>query len=257
MALPGGQTILTSRPVERTASQTLSGRTHSMNQPEFDIEVKPARGELRSTINVPPDSANRTTITEETHLYTTLQTTLVQVQYGLYNDQPACLLIVDFRFKFRPGVHRVKSVKIHIELSFPPTAAGGINNETQNSPPYPMVVKIAPRILHGTPVFESVGRTDTASGDAGYDTLGLHFSLQRESRYDRKLKSKIEGVIIGTAEHPESQIEWDVTEANKVKSGVVPFFRAAVIISQGVGESMRSSKWTLRKDGWLMDSGRD
>src|SRR5437762_6924472 len=123
----------------------------AVNQYHFDIELKPSIDELRPTVNIPPDAPNRPTITEETHKHTTLRTALVQVQYGTYDGKSACLLVLDFRFKFRDGVHRVKSVKIHIDFSSPPSSAhtnlASITAQSVN------VANIEPKILLSAPIY--------------------------------------------------------------------------------------------------------
>lgn len=220
-----------------------------MNEYRFDIELKPSSDELRPTKNIPTDAPNRQTITEETHRHTTLQTTLRQVQFGTYNEKPTCLLVLAFRFKFRPGIHRVKSVKVHIDFSSPSTSipAGAPTGGTSQSI---SVVNIEPKVLLGAPVYEAVNTTKSAGVDAGNENVGLHFSLERGSNYTRKRQIKIEGIVIGEEDTPDSQVEWDIAEAAKVKGGVVPTFRAAILL-QYTGPKIYANFKMDAEEGWL------
>ena len=221
-----------------------------MNERQFDIELKPSSDELRPTRNIHADAPNRQTITEETHRHTTLQTTLLQVQYGTYNEQSACLLVFGFRFKFRTGVHRLKSVKVHIDFSAqsaPITRTVGTS--VKPTSPSISVINIEPKVLQGAPVYEAITSTKGADAHGGNDYAGVQFSLQKASNYTRKRLIKIEGVVIGDEDNPDSKVEWDITEAAQVKGGVVPMFRGAVLLQYNSPKIYANFKLDA-EEGW-------
>jgi hypothetical protein len=62
--------------------------------------------------------------------------------------------------------------------------------------------------------------------------------------------AKIEGVIIGDEDTPDSKVEWDITEAAKVKGGVVPMFRGAILLQYN-GPKIHANFKLDAEEGWM------
>lgn len=214
---------------------------------EVTIPLSPKSGELRPQHNAANSSATRTNVLEyDPDDYTLVNIRADTVQYGTFDGEPAALIVLRFIVKFRPGNKRLRS--FHVTIQFrPPTvaaaASGTMPAPAPTSTPWPRVIALAPEERRGKLFTEE--RSVTGGGvlnlqvPAGPNgaTVGPGVGGQRANKGSREYEMRLSGWIksgegpAGGAAATDSVAVWDCVEAARACRGVLPGYRAALVVA--------------------------
>jgi len=195
---------------------------------DITIPLQPNSGELRPQHNPPGFSGTRENALEHDPDDTTMVNIRVEtIQYGKYAGQPAALIILRFIARFRPGIKRLRSFHISIEYRHD---AEGVEQ--------PKVVALAPEDCRGKIFTEE--RESSASAELGVP-LGLpdltaNAGIQRSSAMTREHEMRLSGWRRSSADASDNIAVWDCVEAKKAAKGVLPNFRALMIVKYSENE---------------------
>jgi len=183
---------------------------------DIEIELRPKHGELRPQYNPPGGPATRENILEfDPNSHTLVNIRRETVQYGTVEGNPAALIILRFIIKFRTGHKRLRS--FHVEIDFhehgaPPTSKV---NRTR-------VIALAPE--------EGGGRIFTTdriiSNTAQEKTQEGIVSKQSNKEHEVKLM----GWKRSSGSGMDNVAVWDCSEGRKAAKGLIPDYRAAIIV---------------------------
>lgn len=199
---------------------------------EFSLNLEPKAGQLRPQHNQPGESGTRENALE----YDPDERTLVNVridtvQYGIYDEMPAALILLHFKVKFRPA-KRIRN--FHINLEF----RNQSDNESGEIKSHPRVIKLAPEELRGKIFTEERSTTSTAGADMPLGPTGanLHLNGEMASTINREYELKLSGWKKSSDIATDNVVVWDCAEAKKAARGVVPGYRGAIIVKHSANE---------------------
>lgn len=207
---------------------------------DVTVALRPKTGELRPQKNPPGFSGTRDNALEyDPDDYTLVNIRTESVQYGKYAGQPAALIILRFIVRFRPGNKRLRSFHVSIEFSHPApdsetgsdgVAAGGIQAQ-------PKVLAFAPEDCRGS-LFTEERDTAVSLGlgmplgvpglSADWPDAGV--TVERSSKIVKEREMRLSGWRRSSANAVDNIVVWDCVEAKKVAKGVLPNFRAVMVV---------------------------
>jgi hypothetical protein len=161
------------------------------------------------------------------------------------------LIVIDFHFTSTPKGKRFRDVKLCVAFGRGDEAIGSAND--------PVVRQIAP---HGTFAMDASTqkREETWEGHASADApaslakLGIGGSYSRKTTTDDKFYSILNGKpwIQVRNDGDWNSADWHITENRKLKHGVPPSLRAAIIISMPEEGKFRAELGMVAKiGGWF------
>jgi hypothetical protein len=180
---------------------------------------------------------NRPLATQDHIGHTAFGAILKRVQYGTYEGDPACLISLEFSFRFKSKSHsRYCYAEIGVEFE---KATDVQKPRVRSMDPAldPRVINLAPKEVYGivktvdekkywdvsiplkfeSPVGVSAGITGT---------LGAERNMTEENRME------IHGNLAQDDDHDEgaNAVTWDLTENSSNKDGIFRSFRAAIVV---------------------------
>ena len=181
---------------------------------------------------------NRTLITRDEVRDTSFSAALNRVHYGTYKGEPACLVSIDFSFRFRP---RVLSRYSHASIKVTFKRAMDIHNHkirSDDPSDDPGVVIMAPKEVYGivTTVDEKKVRDITIplmfSTPIGL-SAGFQGHVSTERTEHRENRMEIHGELYYDDDHDEAPygVTWDLYENSDQRDGIFRNFRAAIVVS--------------------------
>jgi len=181
---------------------------------------------------------NRTLITRDEVRDTSFSAALNRVHYGTYKGEPACLVSIDFSFRFRL---RVLSRYSHASIKVTFKRAMDIHNHkirSDDPSDDPGVVIMAPKEVYGivTTVDEKKVRDitiplmfNTPVGlSAGFEG---HAGTERTEHQGNRME--IHGELYYDDDHDEAPygVTWDLYENSNQRDGIFRNFGAAIVVS--------------------------
>ncbi|KAI0099039.1 hypothetical protein GGR51DRAFT_536556 [Nemania sp. FL0031] len=158
------------------------------------------------------------------------------IQYGTYGKKPACLLAIDFSFRF-PTRSNSRFSSAYIEVTF--EKALDISKPRLRSTDAsldPIVANFAPKQLSDEPKVREVSRMFEVEIpfkiEAPFVSAG--FSLKRSSEIvqTEEGRGQIHGTLFQDDEHDDGPngVAWDLEENHVSKEGIVRSLRALVVL---------------------------
>ena len=194
---------------------------------EFVLDLQAKAGELRPQHNEPGQSSTRENALEyDPNEYTLINLRIDTVQYGLYEGEPAALIIFRFIIKFRLGSRRIRNFHVNIEFRKQGTRGEG------ESSSHPKVMQLAPEERRGKIFTEERGNTITAGAEVPLGPTGakVHVDDEIARKINREYELKLSGWKKSSDVATDNVLVWDCTEAKKAAKGVVPGYRAAAVV---------------------------
>ncbi|KAK4456562.1 hypothetical protein QBC42DRAFT_281008 [Cladorrhinum samala] len=207
---------------------------------EVTIPLHPKSGELRPMRNPPGFTGTREKALEyDPDDYTVVNVYVDTVQYGKYSGHASvALIILRFTVRFRPGNKRLRS--FHIDIEFSRLHGEEDNNDMD---PAPKVLALAPEDCRGK-LFTEERDISTSLGlglaaPLGGPSLEANAGIERSStvfkEHEMRLSGwKRSGSLSSSSSSAAAVVDnfavWDCVEAKKVAKGVLPNFRAAMIV---------------------------
>ncbi|KAF4332401.1 hypothetical protein FBEOM_13798 [Fusarium beomiforme] len=179
---------------------------------------------------------NRSLATQE-HIGKTSYNAYVQhVQYGTYQGKPACLIAIDFAFRF-PPLEGSRFSSAEIEVTF--EKALNIQNPSVRSTDAsldPIVANFAPKTVIGqvkelesTKLFEI---EVPVVFETPFGSAGLTSRWSKETKVTEEGRMEIHGNLAQDDDHDDgaNSVTWDMTENPISKEGILRSFRGALIL---------------------------
>ncbi|ETS85178.1 hypothetical protein PFICI_03203 [Pestalotiopsis fici W106-1] len=184
---------------------------------------------------------NRQLATHETLGRTGYSAYVRHVQYGSYQEKPACLVVVDFSFRF-PTRSNNRFTSAYIEVRFEKAPQGasephGSEDRASSSPDDPEVVNFAPKQLSdNAPTERKVNRLFELEVpfkvEVPYVSMG--FSFKRSAGWARteEGRGRVHGGFYQDDDHDDGAngVTWDVEENHVSKEGIVRDLRTLVML---------------------------
>lgn len=180
---------------------------------------------------------NRTLATHERIGKTSFSATLGQVLYGKYKGDDACLVVIDFSFRFRSEVACRYS---YAEILVAFRRAVDIRNPRKRADDPsedPRVTNMAPKevygILKASKEKNSYGITIPAMFES---PIGLWTSIEghagKEETEHQENRMEIHGDLYFDDEHDQyaNAVTWDLSENDALKDGIFRYFKAAIVL---------------------------
>lgn len=190
---------------------------------EFTLNLQPETGELRPQRNGPGQSSTRENALEyDPDEYTLVNIRIDSVQYGTFDSNPAALIMIRFILKYRPGSRRIRNFHVKIEFR-KQNAATAI---------HPKVLRFAPEERRGKIYAEERANSVKAGAALPVGIAGAKLEVDDElaHKINREYELKLSGWKKSSDVAPDNVLVWDCMEAKKAAKGVVPGYRAAVIV---------------------------
>src|SRR5436190_9834038 len=206
---------------------------------DFDVtEEKPILG-IHNNGRV-----NRPLATQDKIGNTSFSAILNQVHYGTYENKPACLISLDFSFRFRAMSlcrHNYAEIEVEFEKTIDPQ-----NPKVRCRSPMldPKVVNMAPKEVYG------IAKTD---GERKYWDVSIPIMFKSPIGASAGITGNAEtGKIVGEDnymaiygelsqddDHDEGAngVTWDLTENQAQNNGIFRHFRAAIIVQHRPNEA--------------------
>ena len=215
---------------EENASQNSALRSYEMR--EVVLEPAAGRGELGGAKNPRPDET-RQKVLDKDFLNRRAVGKVLRVQYGYYKTQPACLLVLNFTFRYSRDLLRFKEAKIVI--SFERMSRGGKVTGQEKDP---IVRNYSPKTIFGFVTTESIDLTYSGKIQCtvplGPVTLSPELQTTKGSSFTKDHRLQIIGQDFPTKDGAESsEVEWTVSERGKVDYGIPNELNVGVIIEYG------------------------
>jgi hypothetical protein len=188
---------------------------------------------------------NRKLATQEKIGDTSFSATLNRVQYGTYNGASACLVAIDFSFRFKPKApSRYSYASIHIafnraiDVLKPKLRATDLLDD-------PKVVNIAPKEVYGTVHIIDKKKTRNISIPLMFESqthvsTGIEGLVGTETTEQTENRMEIHGQVYYDDDHDEepNAVSWDLYENKVQKDGIFQNFRAAMVVANSAGKAM-------------------
>ncbi|KAF1997263.1 hypothetical protein P154DRAFT_292434 [Amniculicola lignicola CBS 123094] len=188
---------------------------------------------------------NRQLITQEKIGSTSFSATTQHVQYGKYHGSPACLVAIDFIFRFKPKVLARYSYA-SITVTFRRATDLG-NHRASKAPPQddPHVANMAPKSMYGVAAaFEERPAHDVTVPVVFENPLGLGTAVESHAKIEDTGNTEHRMEIHGQPFEDDDHIDapngasWDLFEDPVKKDGILRNFRAAVVVLNPPGQPM-------------------
>ena len=209
------------------ANQSTALRSYEVR--EVDLEPAASRGELGRAKNPPPDETRQKALDKE-FLNRRAVGKFLRVQYGYYKSRPACLLVLNFTFRYSQDLLRFKEAKI--VLSFDRMYREGKTTEQEK---VPIVRNYSPKTVFGFITTESIDLTYSGkvqcSVPAGPVTISPELQTTKGSSFTKDHRLQIIGQDFPAKDGAESsEVEWTVSERGKVKYGIPNDLNVGVVV---------------------------
>ncbi|KAK4172653.1 hypothetical protein QBC36DRAFT_337381 [Triangularia setosa] len=183
---------------------------------------------------------NRTLATHSNISPSSYSAYLRHVQYGLYQSQPACLLALDFSFRF-PANSTSRFSSAEITLTFTHALDPSKPSLQSSDPTFdPIVANFAPVSILGAPQSRTNSNTfEIAAPLTLFDTpFGLGPSVGVTPRWAKETikteegQAELYGYLAPDDDHDDgaNSIAWDMTENPVSKGGIFRSFRGVVVL---------------------------
>lgn len=219
-----------------SANESINKDSPSLNgsfETDFKLESTEAPAQLGP---IPVGLPNRCVITRDRIGSTSFRATTQHVQYGKYDDELACLVVLEFAFRFKPRVlSRYSSAYVRVTFR----CAGDVKDSTIKANPEedPLVKGFGPRRVYGF-----VSNSDNKlvrelkvpfAFEGGGVHVGLETSFTTEQTAQQAHRMKILGQTYDDDEHFDkgpNGVEWDLLENEVEKEGIFRNFRGAIVV---------------------------
>jgi len=182
------------------------------------------------------ERVNRALATQE-HIGRTSYSAYVQhVQYGTYQGKPACLLAIDFSFRFPPKASS-RFTYAEVEVTF--EKALDMKNPLLRSTDAsldPIVVNFAPKEILGVVKDrenkKSFGIEVPIVFQVPFGSAGLSAKWSHETTLTEEGRFELHGDLAQDDEHDDgaNSVVWDLTENKISKDGILRSFRGVVLL---------------------------
>ena len=178
------------------------------------LELKPKQGELRPQKNNPGQHITRENVAEyDPDESTLLNIRMETAQYGLYEAQPAILIVLRFIVKFRGGNRRIRSFNVNVEFS---------NHSDVEQIPSPSVKAFAPDDCDGT-------------------LFGLEDNPDTSLVEQRRFLPTIEGWKKSSKDGPDNIVVWDCVETERRIAGLPAGYRGVIVIQHAKDAKLQAT----------------
>jgi hypothetical protein len=194
----------------------------SEHPPQIDLILgPPGGGELKPKDFSAVDPVSRENIyEEELGKHTHLNVQLHLAQFGVYDGEPAALLVFRFIFQYRSGRKRITAVSINAQF------------RTEGPEAIPYVVSLAPEQVNGEIFEEQCTHAVSGGVHLGAPYLGAGFQANTGGTFTRqhvlslqgsRKSSDLKGAVY-------DRVVWDCEETRKKAKGIIPKYLGAVIV---------------------------
>jgi hypothetical protein len=179
---------------------------------------------------------NRNLITRDAVRDTSFSATLNRVHYGTYKGEPACLVSIDFSFRFRPRVpsrYSYASIKVTFKR-----AMDILDHKTRSddSSDDPRVVNMAPKEVYGIVKTVDDKKIRDITMPLMFRTpIGLstgvegHMGTERTEQQENRME--IHGNLYYDDDHDEAYgVTWELYENSAQRDGIFRNIRAAIVL---------------------------
>lgn len=209
---------------------------------ETDLDIKQEDVPLLKIHN--DGRVNRPLATQDHIGHTAFGAVLKRVHYGIYQDEPACLISLEFSFKFKSKSHsRYCYAEIDVEFE---KAVDVRKPKIRSTDPDsdPQVVNFAPKEVYGIVKTVNEKKYGDVSIPLMFQTpVGLSAGIMGTFGAEKKMieenRMEIHGNLAQDDDHDEgaNAVTWDLTENATSKDGILRSFRAAIVVKYGRGEA--------------------
>jgi hypothetical protein len=181
---------------------------------------------------------NRPLLTQDRVRKTSFSAYLGLVQYGTYRRDPACLLAIDFSFRF-PNQGNGRFSSAEIELTFEKALDSARPSVRCLDPSLdPVVANFAPKTLLGQIKTREQTKTHEIEvpvvfeAPVGAAKVGVTGKFGTETTMTEEGRSEVHGNLAQDDEHDEgaNSVTWDMTENPLKMDGILRNFRGVVIL---------------------------
>jgi hypothetical protein len=166
------------------------------------------------------------------------------VQYGTYQDKPACLLGVDFAFRF-PSKANSRFTSAEIEVTFE-KALNSKNPSLRSTDASldPIVANFAPKEILGSVVQRENKKSFEIEVpivfDVPFGSAGITTKWTRKTTFTEEGRSEVHGNLAQDDEHADgaNSVTWDLTENPVSKDGILRSFRGVFLLFCVPGEAL-------------------
>jgi len=197
------------------------------------VPLRPKADELGPRRNPPGAATTRDNVLEyDPDVYTLVNIRTETVQYGKYGGNFAALITLRFIIKFRPGHRRLRSFHVSIEFGNHETTDQTDNHKERSPLELPRVRALAPEERRGR-IFTEEREGDVSAGvdvpfgpSHGPAKVGLEWGKAMTREHEMKLSGWCKSSPRGT----DNVVVWDCVEAKKAAKGVLPGYKAAIVV---------------------------
>jgi|TARA_R110002003_G_scaffold9_14_gene486 hypothetical protein len=188
---------------------------------------------------------NRHLITQDKIGSTSFSATTQRIQYGTYHGKHACLIVIDFTFRFKPKVAaRYSYASITVMFR---RATDSSNHRAPKAPPEsdPHVVNMAPKSMYGVVTSVEDKTVHDVTVPVMFENpfglkagVELHTSMERLEHSEHRME--IHGQRYEDDDHVDAPngVSWDLFENPIHQNGILRNFRAAVVVLNPPGKPM-------------------
>lgn len=189
------------------------------------------------------ERVNRSLATHEHIGRTGYSAYLRHVQYGTYQSRPACLVAVEFSFRFPPKANsRFSSAEVEVTFEKALDRNKPARRCTDASLD-PIVANFAPKQLFG-----QVRERENSNAfevevpvtfELPFGSTGLSARWKRETTATEKGRTELYGNLAQDDEHDDgaNSVAWDLVENSVSKEGILRSFRGVMLLWHRVGEA--------------------
>jgi len=195
------------------------------------IALHPKTGELRPQHNPPGFVGTRDNALEyDPDDYTIVNIRTESVQYGKYAGCSAALIILRFIVRFRPGNKRLRS--FHVRIEFSQAAETEADGFVAGIDVQPKVLALAPEDCRGKLFTEQRDKTVSLGLGVplGVPDLSADAGIEHGSTMVKEHEMRLSGWRASSANGVDNVAVWDCVEAKKAAKGVLPNFRAVMVV---------------------------
>jgi len=180
---------------------------------------------------------NRPLVTQDHIGKTGFSAYLSLVQYGTYRQYPACLLALDFSFRF-PNKGGARFSSAEIELTFEKALdADRPSVRSKDASLDPVVANFAPKTLLGQILTREHKTTHEIKMPVVFEAplgpkVGVTTTFGGETTVTEEGRLEVHGNLAQDDDHDEgaNSVTWDMTENPLKKDGILRSFRGVVIL---------------------------
>jgi len=196
------------------------------------------------TLGIQNDSRINRSLAANEHIGATgYSAYLRHVQYGRYQSRPACLIAVDFSFRF-PTKSNSRFCSAEVEITFDKALDGSKPSlRSLDASLDPVVANFAPKRLLGR-VRERESRkvfeiSAPITFEVPFGSAELAVRWERETAMTEEGQAELYGSLAQDDDHDDgaNSVAWDLTENPVSKEGILRTFRGVVVLFHRVGEA--------------------